>query len=151
MPQQRTDRIERGLMLNPPLDVDYSGELPRVICDTDQTHVFCVRDYFNVLSASDEATVYRVALDGTCTCRDSVERKEICKHAWACFIECAFLIREIRAAEASCDCDRMMADMEPYIEAAPEGIRRTVQDEYDQRVWALAMRHVKPFRCESIQ
>ena len=136
-PVMHSDRITRGLDLNPPTAIDRSGDAPKVICASDRTNVIPTADGWQVASQSDPAKLYTVDRIGQCTCPDSAQKQMICKHAWACFVECALLIYSLRAAATITEADEVMDFGTAWIEAAPLGIRRTIFKEYHDAVWAL--------------
>jgi hypothetical protein len=150
--QISTDWILRGLELNPFLGIDPSGPVPRIITDSSETSVTPTEQGFDVLSATDDGQVYTVTLDGTCTCTAAAERGELCKHIWASVgLECAVLLLSLRVARDYHDCNRMLDEMQPHIDAAPRRLREIIERELDHVLWSLAIKDVKPLASRRIQ
>jgi hypothetical protein len=110
------DRIERAIRI-------YESNLVRSLG----------RDTFIVRSESSDA--YYIVNSLGCTCPDSVERKMICKHIWACFVGAILTIWRIHLATTQSEVEALSACDHSK---APEGIKRTIKLECQKAIERLS-------------
>ncbi|MGA9771822.1 MAG: hypothetical protein WBV94_22520 [Blastocatellia bacterium] len=72
---------------------------------------------------SESGNAYYIVNSHGCTCRDSVERQMICKHAWACFVGAILTIWRIRDATSRHEIESLAS---LNFSSAPLGITRTL-------------------------
>ena len=113
-----TDRIERAMRI-------YESNLVRSIGGG--TYV--------VASESSETLYYIVNSTG-CTCPDSIERKMLCKHTWACFMGAVLTIWRLQLATSASEAEEIAAS---YNTTGPQGITRTIQLERDLAISRLTL------------
>jgi len=114
------DRIERAMRI-------YDGGLVKQI----STGTF-------VVASESNQTAYYIVNQHGCTCPDSMERRMLCKHTWACFISAALTIWRIQLAETRKEVEEI-ADY--YLPTAhmPTGIHRTIELERGLAIERLAL------------
>lgn len=110
------DRIERGMRI-------YESKLVRSI----GSGTFVVR--------SESSNAYYIVNSLGCTCPDAIERKMICKHAWAAFIGAALTLWRIQLATSKSEVEAIASCDLPH---APEGINRTIKLECQKAIERLA-------------
>ncbi|MFP5260898.1 MAG: hypothetical protein ACLGJB_03205 [Blastocatellia bacterium] len=110
------DRMERGMRV-------YESNLVRHIGNG----TYVVR--------SESGNAYYIVDSTTgCTCPDAVERRMLCKHAWACFIGAVLTIWRIQLATSGGEAEQVAASFHSVV---PEGIRRTIHNERDLAIARL--------------
>jgi hypothetical protein len=110
------DRIERAMRI-------YESNLIRSIG----------KGTYVVRSESSEA--YYIVNSTGCNCPDAIERKMICKHAWACFMGAVLTIWRLQLATSKSEAEEIAAAFQTI---APHGIRRTITLERDLAIARLA-------------
>ncbi|MGA9770308.1 MAG: hypothetical protein WBV94_14815 [Blastocatellia bacterium] len=98
------NRMERALKI-------YNGGLVRTV----SAGTYVVK--------SESSNAYYIVNSHGCTCRDSVERQIICKHAWACFVGAVLTIWRIRDATSRHEIESLAS---LNFSGAPLGIARTL-------------------------
>lgn len=109
------DRIERGMRV-------YESNLVRHIGGG----TYAVR--------SEAGNAYYIVNSTGCTCPDSMTRRMICKHTWACFVGAILTIWRIQLARDAGEALQIAAS---YNAAGPIGITRTIQLERDLAISRL--------------
>ncbi|MFP5260800.1 MAG: hypothetical protein ACLGJB_02705 [Blastocatellia bacterium] len=110
------DRIERGMRV-------YESNLVRHIGNG--TYV--------VRSERGDAH-YIVEPTTGCTCPDSMTRRMICKHTWACFVGAVLTIWRIQLATSEGEAEQIAASFHSVV---PGGIKRAIQLERDTTIVRL--------------
>ena len=110
------DRIERGMRI-------YESKLVRSIGNG----TFVV--------ASETSNLHYIVSPRGCTCPDAIERKMICKHAWAAFIGAALTVWRIHLATSKSEIEAIATIEHDH---APEGIKRTIKLESQKAIERLA-------------
>jgi len=110
------DRINRAMRI-------YESKLVRSIGNG----TFVVR--------SESSNAYYIVNSTGCTCPDAVERKMICKHAWAAFIGAVLTLWRIHLATTKSEIESLAACEFTH---APEGIKRTIRLECQKAIERLA-------------
>jgi hypothetical protein len=116
--QSTEDRIERAMRIYD------SGLVKQISPGT-----------FVVASESNQTAYYIVNQHG-CTCPDSMERRMLCKHIWACFISAVLTIWRIQLAETWKEVEEI-ADYYLPTPHMPTGIHRTIQLEQKMAIERL--------------
>jgi hypothetical protein len=110
------DRIERAMRI-------YESNLVRTVGNG----TFIVR--------SESSNAYYIVNSLGCTCPDSIERKMLCKHTWACFMGAVLTIWRIQLATTEREAREIEASFNSTV---PQGIRRTITLECDLAIARLA-------------
>jgi hypothetical protein len=84
---------------------------------------------------SELSDAYYIVDSRGCTCPDSLERKMLCKHVWACYVGAILTIWRIQLATNRSEAEQIAAS---YSAAGPHGIRRTIQLERDLAISRLS-------------
>jgi hypothetical protein len=84
---------------------------------------------------SESSNAYYIVNSHGCTCPDSIERKMICKHTWACFMGAVLTIWRIQLATSKSEAREIEAAFDSTV---PHGIRRTITLERDLAIARLA-------------
>jgi hypothetical protein len=103
------DRIERAMRI-------YEANLVRSVGKA----TYVVR--------SESSNAYYIVNSLGCTCPDAIERRMICKHAWACYIGAVLTIWRMQMATSISEVEQVAS---AYQTTAPVGIHRTIQLERD--------------------
>jgi hypothetical protein len=111
-----SDRIERAVRI-------YESNLVRSMG----------KGTYVVRSESSEA--YYIVNSTGCNCPDSIERKMLCKHTWACFMGAVLTIWRLQLATSKSEVEEIAAAFQTI---APQGIRRTITLERDLAIARLA-------------
>jgi hypothetical protein len=77
---------------------------------------------------SESSDAYYIVDSRGCICPDSLERKMLCKHVWACYVGAILTIWRIQLANTATEAEQIAAS---YSAAGTHGIRRTIQLERD--------------------
>ena len=84
---------------------------------------------------SESSNLHYIVNAHGCTCRDSLERQMICKHAWACFIGAILTIWRIQAATSRSESESLASF---NFNRAPIGIIRTIYLECEKAFERIA-------------
>jgi hypothetical protein len=89
-----------------------------------------------VVASESNTTAYYIVDSRGCNCPDSIERKMLCKHVWACYIGAALTIWRMQLAESASEVETLAAYYLPTT-YTPAGIVRTIQLERQQAIERL--------------
>jgi hypothetical protein len=84
---------------------------------------------------SESSNLYYIVNAHGCTCRDSLERQMICKHAWACYIGAILTIWRIQEATTRHEIEKLAS---LSFNGAPIGIIRTIYLECEKAFERIA-------------